>query len=1048
MRNLFRPAKFIRFFPAFALFYIVFTAITVQAEILPVKTYLSSDGLIYEKISSIHQDSRGFIWFTSSIGMSRFDGYNFVNYGLENGVGLLVMDIVEDADGIYWFASNGDGVYRFDPQTGSNSDPAKPPFEKISISDEAGANQALKFFKTSRGEIFVGTTAGVFMLHRGEKKFERVIIDPLKAVTTVTAFAEDAQGSLWIGYSSGLARRLPDGNFVHYEVSPSSNSDFVRSLAVDQQNRLWIVNDKYQLVVFNPDSVELASESGPGKRRLNYRPENKLAKDLPENSAYLFTAAETPGDATYRYVYASKDGHMWLAAFGKGLIEFDGNEFRLYDKTNGLSDNSVLNISEDNFGNLWIGSNWGAMRINRKSLISYRLEDGLASERISGIWEDRDRTLYAATPNWNLHRFEGNRFTNVKLNLPENVGNWLTDRIMVDHAGNWWFATGAGLYRFSNVDRIESLKTARPAVIYKKETGLPSDRVRVIFEDSRGDVWLSFEDRPGHVTRWIRSSNQFQTFTPANGVPDTCTPQVFRESPAGDMFFSCYSQYVVRISGENFTVLSDDSFSRPVWISDILVDRRGRLWIATPTGGLVFIENPAAANPPIVKVYTPSNGLSMLNTLFLTEDDSGRIYCETGNGLDLIEPESGKIKHYTLADGLSATGNGLAFRDARGNLWFGAHRGISQFAPPDGQKHPPPPVYIGGIRAGGRSVPISLVGESEVENLTLESDARQLQISFFGIALASGENLRYQYKLEGSDADWSELSSERTANYPNIPAGNYKFLVRAVNSEGLTSLRPAFISFTVLRPFWQRWWFLILAALAMATVIYLLYRYRVNQIIKLERVRTRIATDLHDDIGSSLSKIAILSEVVRQRSAENKASEPLAVIADTSREMVDSMSDIVWAINPERDHLSDLLQRMRRFAEDMLDSLEPDISYRFTVPENLKDLALGADLRREVYMIFKECINNLAKYSGATDVQIELRLENDSLIIEVRDNGRGFDLDAPDKHPGLSGFGGNGLNNMRRRAERLGGKLSISSAAGRGTSVRMQVPTGRKFFAV
>ena len=231
----------------------------------------------------------------------------------------------------------------------------------------------------------------------------------------------------------------------------------------------------------------------------------------------------------------------------------------------------------------------------------------------------------------------------------------------------------------------------------------------------------------------------------------------------------------------------------------------------------------------------------------------------------------------------------------------------------------------------------------------------------------------------------------------------------------------------VLRPVWQRWWFLLLVALAIGAAIYAVYRYRIAQVIKLERVRTRIATDLHDDIGSSLSQIAILSEVVRQKVGAGGAGEPLNMIAETSREMVDAMSDIVWAINPQKDRLNNLAQRMRRFAEDILDAQE--ISYQFNSLENLKDVPVGSDVRREVYMIFKECVTNAVKHSGAARIEFRINLENEFLIIEISDDGRGFDT-AEAENP--DSLGGNGLINMHRRAENLGGTFAIDSAPGKG----------------
>ena len=245
--------------------------------------------------------------------------------------------------------------------------------------------------------------------------------------------------------------------------------------------------------------------------------------------------------------------------------------------------------------------------------------------------------------------------------------------------------------------------------------------------------------------------------------------------------------------------------------------------------------------------------------------------------------------------------------------------------------------------------------------------------------------------------------------------------------------------------------------MAVAGAVYAAARYRVARAVDLERVRTRIATDLHDDIGASLSQIAILSEVVTQRvghiggtgplvggggnggndaAAAGRASvtQPLAMIANTSREMVDSMSDIVWAINPQKDHLHDLKQRMRLFASDMLSAR--DIRFRFEA--HGADLRLGADLRREVYLIFKECVNNLAKHSGGTEADIELRSEGDWLTFRITDNGRGFNpAQATD---GGQSRGGHGLGGMRRRAEALGGTFAIESAPGEGTIVTLRVP--------
>jgi signal transduction histidine kinase len=240
------------------------------------------------------------------------------------------------------------------------------------------------------------------------------------------------------------------------------------------------------------------------------------------------------------------------------------------------------------------------------------------------------------------------------------------------------------------------------------------------------------------------------------------------------------------------------------------------------------------------------------------------------------------------------------------------------------------------------------------------------------------------------------------------------------------------VSFAILPPLWRRWWFLTSTLVLAFVALRAAERYRVARLLELERVRTRIATDLHDDVGSSLSQIAILSEVARQRLGADGAAarEALASIAATSREMVDSMGDIVWAINPRKDHLSDLTHRMRRFASDVLTAR--GIALRFHAPEGELGASIGPDLRRHAYLIFKESVNNLARHSGCSEAQIEIGVEGGTLVVEVADNGRGFAEDG--RTEGL------GSTTLRERAAQLGGELKLHSEPGRGTRVSLRVP--------
>jgi len=306
-------------------------------------------------------------------------------------------------------------------------------------------------------------------------------------------------------------------------------------------------------------------------------------------------------------------------------------------------------------------------------------------------------------------------------------------------------------------------------------------------------------------------------------------------------------------------------------------------------------------------------------------------------------------------------------------------------------------------------------------------DQNQLQIDFVGLSFASGDVLRYQYRLNGADADWSALSEQRSVTYASLAAGRYSFVVRAINSDGTASADPASVTFTILHPFWQRSWFLALAALAGSLMIYAAYRYRVAHLLEIANMRTRIATDLHDDIGANLTRIALLSEVAKQGAEEDG---PLASITRIARESVSSMSDIVWAINPKRESLLDLTRRMRQHADEIF--TQRGIELRFTAPDATDNPKLGVDVRRDLLLIFKEAVNNAARHSHCSAVKIDLRLGGSRLMLRVTDNGDGFDKSTDSE--------GQGLTSMQRRAQRLKGILEITSGSGSGTTVAIAVP--------
>jgi signal transduction histidine kinase len=339
-----------------------------------------------------------------------------------------------------------------------------------------------------------------------------------------------------------------------------------------------------------------------------------------------------------------------------------------------------------------------------------------------------------------------------------------------------------------------------------------------------------------------------------------------------------------------------------------------------------------------------------------------------------------------------------------------------------------------GLRIAGAPQNVSALGETEVRIADLPASANQLQIDFVGLGFGSGESLRYQYRLEGADSDWSAPTAQRTVTYARLASGRYRFLVRALSADGQVSANPAVITFRVLPPLWARWWFVAIVILAVMASAYALYRYRVARLWEVANMRTRIATDLHDDIGANLTRISILSEVAKQQFGNgNESRNPLTSIAEIARESVASMSDIVWAIDPERDSLRDLTRKMRQHADEVF-TLR-DIDLEFNAPPSEQDLRLGVNVRRDVLLIFKEAVSNAARHSDCSRVVIDLLANGNNLSLSVADNGRGFDLSSQSD--------GHGLVNMRRRAEKLNGSFEMESLARQGTRVRIAIPLSR-----
>jgi ligand-binding sensor domain-containing protein/two-component sensor histidine kinase len=886
----------------------------------------------------------------------------------------------------------------------------------------------------------------------GQVIFRRVSLNlgELESVLIVRALVDDdKEGSLWASTQGlGLVRRLPDGRTVRYKIEPSSFGDLVESLMFDPEGRLWIGHrGGAGLVVFKPEPAPTIAAgdqlltrtmvaSGSGLRSSNQRVR------LPEipGEAYRYTTADgLASDTVFGGIYQSADGRIWIGT-DAGLTVFSDGHFRSYTMAQGLSSRSVWREVEDRDGNLWLASGTGAMKISWSGFTTFGRVDGLSNAQVRSVFENQRGELCVTSDEGEpfINHFDGQRFNGVKLQVPRKIKGfgWGSNQITFqDHTGEWWVPTYYGLYRFPRVASVGQLAHTRPKAVYNQQHGeLPGSDVFRLFEDSRGDIWISIAGGEPNLVRWVRATESFHVYSEAEGLPRYSPPTAFREDAAGNLWLGFYEGGLARYRDGRFRMFTQTDGMPTGPVRALYLDHIGRMWVATGQDGVSRLDDPQADHPRVV-TYTSADGLSSNGISCITEDKLGRMYFGTARGLDQLDLETKRVRHYTKAEGLASSAVTVAFRDRLGALWFGTELGLSRLIPgPDPPKQQPP-ILISGLRVAGDSQPISALGETEVSGLVLNPNQNQLSIDFVGLGFAAGEGLKYQYKLVGANEEWSAPSDQRTINYAGLSPGKYRFMVQAVTTDGMISPSPATISFTIMPPFWRRWWFVTLVLLTAGLGVAAIYRYRVRRIIELERVRIRIATDLHDDIGASLSLIAMLSEVAQRQvpGGNSSVAGPLSTIASSSRELVDSMSDIVWAVNPRKDRFSELVKRMRRFASDAF-TLR-DIALQFEAPDD-HDFKLGADARREIFFIVKEGVNNIARHSGCTEAAIILRVQNGSLLLELRDNGKGFIPSHATE--------GNGLGSMRERARRLRGEFEVVTANDRGTTFRLVVPLDRQ----
>lgn len=458
------------------------------------------------------------------------------------------------------------------------------------------------------------------------------------------------------------------------------------------------------------------------------------------------------------------------------------------------------------------------------------------------------------------------------------------------------------------------------------------------------------------------------------------------------------------------------------------------LWVGTRGGGLNRLDKRTGT----FTRYTIKDGLPNNVVYGILPDEKGNLWLSTNKGLSQFNLKTKRFRNFDVSDGLQSNEfNRYAYcKTNEGLLVFGGMNGINYFDPDDMEALEPPNVLLTDFRLFNRSVDFKKPGApitkdiSFTNTIVLRHKQNVITFQFAAIDYRNGGNARYRYRVLGFDEDWIYSGTKHEATYTNLDPATYRFVVEGSFDDVAWSRQPTALTLIIIPPWWRSWWFYGLAASITFSITYVLYRYRLAQLMKLERVRNRIARDLHDEVGSSISTIAIYSKIVREHlGSASFNNEPLLnKITDNANEIMEAMSDIVWNINTKNDAFGQIIIRMREHAHQLFEAKGYTLHLEFD--EALNSMKLEMEKRRDFYLIYKEALNNIAKYANGKNVWVSLGTHNAQTHLTIRDDGQGFDIETIRKSS-------NGLTNIKFRTTTLQGNIKIISAPGEGTEIRL-----------
>ena len=871
------------------------------------------------------------------------------------------------------------------------------------------------------------------------------------------------------------AQTLPFRKYTHGD---GLLSDEVKSICQDSKGYLWVGTPEGISTFDGREFVNYTVREGLGTAQVNMVLESKHVPGV------MYVALGGGGVCTFRngvfslrrlgesfssnyviHIVEDSLGRLWCTT-EEGLYRIEGDQVTLLvPKVNDLFLESVDSA-------LWSGTGHHlAVENPLEDSSSWDLShiDGMPARGITCSYVDREGVLWIGTAWEGLWRLTSNNLVSFPLKSSK-PGYYHYSPAAVDGQNHFWAISGDGLWEFWREGRYLWHKHLHANTSHEGHGWLNGVAI-----DPSGCLWLISTE--GWVTIFhveyvqgqhsrLEQQTAFTPLRPSENYVKT-DPLAFAFDSSGHLFFGVHT-------GE---ILEYDVRHRPVFVGEIyehkgigpwapfaiILDKSGNIWDGTFGGGvLAFLRNGER------KMYTGRDGLPDLSIRALIQDKRGRIWAGTRRG-GIAVLQAGRFVPVTLLDGLISNSVWSLCEDDGDRIWAATSLGLQAI---DGNtlKPLPPQGHLTGTWSGKCGVtprgqlwwyeegvalkifdylaetkntvapPIfvtEVTANGEMQSLTpaVSYEKNNWTIRYVGVSMKDPDGVRYRYRIPELGTDWSAQTRERSITFAALSPGTYTFMVEAMNADGIPCERPAHYVFSILPPFWNTSWFRAVSVALVCVLLYALYRYRLRKLLEVERLRTAIATDLHDDIGTGLTRIALfadatLCEVTNAAAGSGAAPREnvggwLREIGATSRSLVDGLNDIVWAVDPKNDSFDNLLMRMKTLAGRMLEAR--GIDYDIHIPSGLSDIRLSLPVRRQFFLVFKETMSNVIKHAQATRVELSMERSDGHLVMNLRDNGVGF---VPSAAPR-----GNGLRNMRNRAAALGGTYDVSSEPGKGTSV-------------